>query len=114
MIKLIIYLLLTTGGMILFKYGSQDFTLGLTKSALSFNVSYLAVLGLVFYIGSFLLWLFILKEGDLSVIYPILSSLVIVLTTLAGIFLFGEEVTLMKIVGIAVILVGVICVNYGK
>lgn len=53
------------------------------------------------------LWLLVLGKLDVSVAYP-LTSLGIVLTTLAGVLLLGESISFFKAVAIALIVAGVL------
>ncbi len=59
--------------------------------------------------GASLLWMYMLKHFPLSTVYPI-TSLSYVLGMLAGLVIFHEEVTLMKWVGAAFIMIGCILV----
>ncbi|WP_293777744.1 SMR family transporter [uncultured Oxalicibacterium sp.] len=53
------------------------------------------------------LWLLVLGKLEVSMAYP-LVSLGVVLTTLAGIFFLGESISVAKIVGVTLIVVGVL------
>ena len=59
-----------------------------------------------------LIWL--LKYNEATQIMPQLQPMVIILTILAGIFIFKEEVNFMEGVGIFFIIIGVIMINYFK
>ena len=104
--KMTIYLILSTAGMALIKYGG-GLNLAMSKHAFKITVAPLSLIGIICYISSFIIWLTILKQQDLSYIYPISSSVGIVLATLLG-FLMGEAVSLYKIAGIILIITGVI------
>jgi len=52
-----------------------------------------------------------LRSFQLSVAYPTMTSSVIVLVTLASIFLFNEPVTLIRVVGAALIILGVVLIS---
>ncbi len=54
-----------------------------------------------------LLWLYLISRFDLSQAYPVNIGLTVVITTIAAAFLFREPVTLIKVVGIALVLFGV-------
>lgn len=68
------------------------------------------LLGLVLYAVSVINWLIVLTRVDLSIAYALMSTGYI-LTFLAGVWLFGEPVTQMRIVGLTVIVVGVILIT---
>lgn len=56
------------------------------------------------------LWLLVLGKLEVSMAYP-LVSLGVVLTTLAGIFLLGESLSLYKALGVALIVTGVLVLS---
>ncbi|GGI19602.1 EamA family transporter [Oxalicibacterium faecigallinarum] len=63
--------------------------------------------GMVCFGASAGLWLLVLGKLEVSMAYPLIS-LGVVLTTLAGIFLLGESVSLYKIAGVALVIAGVL------
>lgn len=64
------------------------------------------ILGLIFYVVSVLVWIGVLSRVDVSVAYPMLS-LGYVVNAIAAYYWFGEAVTVTRMSGIAIILVGV-------
>lgn len=64
------------------------------------------VAGFLLYASSFALWLVVLSRVELSKAYPMVS-LGYLVTFVLGILLFREEVSLVKIAGMAIILAGV-------
>lgn len=113
-IKLIIYIILSVGGLILFKSGGDANSLALSIDKLSINFSILSLIGIFCYGCSFLLWLTIIKDSDLSYIFPIANGLVTIATILGGIIIFGEKLNYMQCIGIICIIVGVGIVNMFK
>jgi len=67
--------------------------------------------GLFVYAASALLWLRVLARLPLSQAYPFVA-LGIVLTTLAGVIVFGEAVVGTRMLGVALIFAGVVLVGY--
>jgi multidrug transporter EmrE-like cation transporter len=67
----------------------------------------LVILGLALYAASVLNWLVVLKRMDLGLAYP-LMSIGYIATFLIGIWCFHEPVSLTRIAGILVIMVGVV------
>lgn len=67
------------------------------------------LLGLVIFGSSMLLWLLALMKADLSFVYPFLS-LAYFLVPLGGVVLFGEELTITRVVGVVVIVVGLLVI----
>jgi len=64
--------------------------------------------GLVFYAAAALVWFRVISIEDLSTSYPILVGLTFVLVTFGAITLFHEPCSLLKIIGLAIILFGII------
>ena len=75
------------------------------------QLSYLTLLGLVLYVVSFLMWIVIVQQFDLSYIQPVTTGLSYVLIIAASIFVLKETVAPMQWVGLGFILVGVILMN---
>jgi drug/metabolite transporter (DMT)-like permease len=66
----------------------------------------LLIVGIAIFGISTLLWLFALAKADLSFAYPFLS-LTYLVVLIGGAFLFGDKVTLPRVLGFAVIIAGV-------
>ena len=65
--------------------------------------------GVVLYFLSAVVWSYLLTKLDISFVQPILA-LTYVVTPILAILILGEHVTLMRWVGIAVIIIGVVIV----
>lgn len=113
-IKLIIYLILTVSGLMLFKVGGNTNYISLSLSKLDMSISAISILGIVCYGCSFLLWLNIIKSEDISYIFPIANGLVTILTVIGGVLFLQEKVTLMQCIGTIVVIIGVVIINIGK
>ena len=96
------------GGQVLLKLGMQN------MPAFQWTWNYILhqvllngylLIGVVLLIGANLYWLWLLKVYPFSVIYP-LTSLGFVLGMLAGMLVFGESVSLVQWLGVAVIMAG--------
>ena len=66
--------------------------------------------GLFLYGFSFLVWLRVLTFNDLSKSYPIFASIVFLLTTAASARFLNESVSLTRMIGIAIMLIGIFIV----
>lgn len=78
----------------------------LTKAALN----PLILVGLVLYGLSFLIWLRVLSFNDLSKSYPIFAACVFLLTTAISLKVLNESISLNRIFGIVIMLVGIFIV----
>ncbi len=110
--------LLTSGAQILLKYGM---TRPAIKIALADQASPLVslqviatspavLMGMACFGLSAVLWLFVLAKIPLSTAYPFIA-VGIIITVVGGRFLFAEPVSLLKLLGIALVIAGVICVG---
>lgn len=68
------------------------------------------LIGLAFFGTSFLLWVKVLTDSELSYAYPMVS-LGYVLVAVLSYFLFHESFTFNKVFGIALIIAGVLMIN---
>lgn len=107
-----IYLLLSTGGLVLIKKGADTVALSLSDNIFKCSISFISILGLICYIGSFLLFTFVLvKKFDLTYIMPIVTGISQIIVILAGIFIFKEHLSNYGIIGIILVILGVILMN---
>lgn len=103
---------------VLLKAGSSSAAQGAVAAGSTVVASYQTMLsspltlgGLVVYAASALLWLRVLAGVPLSQAYPFVA-LGIVLTTAAGIVVFGEPVVATRVAGTMLVLCGVLLVGY--
>ena len=110
--KAIIYILLctifTSIGQVLLKFGA----LRIDSIISAFNLP--LILGLGSYGIGFFLMLAAFKNGELSVLYPLLASAYIWVSLFSPLFFVGEEMNAMKYIGIFSILVAVSLLGFGS
>jgi uncharacterized membrane protein len=94
-------------GQLEFKRGSATFEFNLVALATNFHL----VAGALLYVFSTVIYVYVLKGGRLSVIYPIIATSYIWTTLFARIFL-NEPVNIVTWLGIALILLGVTLITY--
>lgn len=78
----------------------------LTKAAINPFI----IFGICLYGLSFLIWLRVLSFNDLSRAYPIFATIVFLLTTLGSMIFLKEHITLTRVFGIAVLIIGIFIV----
>ncbi|MEM4605866.1 MAG: EamA family transporter [Candidatus Pacearchaeota archaeon] len=106
--KYFVYLLvllcaiLSSFGQIFFKIASKNFSL--TFEGLFLNLH--LILGIFFYGTSALLFIYSLKFGELSILYPIIATSYIFVTILSFVF-FKESLNFYKIFGVLAIIFGI-------
>ena len=107
------YVLLASSGLILFKLGSTNSNLTLNIFGLSINYSIKMILGLLCYGLSFLLWMLIVSETNLTIAMPLSVAIVNTLVVVGSCLILKEKITLMQWVGIFIIIFGVCIMTWG-
>lgn len=110
-ILFVFYLFCTVGGLTLVKVGANNNAFALNSSFFNLSLSYTTILGLVLYVGSFVMWIVIVQKYNLSYIQPMAMGLSNILIIAASIFILGEKIGMFQWLGIACILGGVILMN---
>lgn len=99
-----------------FKFGMSRVVVadaaGVLEKALAFVVSPFVLLGLALYGVGTVLWLFALREADLSLVYPFVS-ISFVMVALSGILFLGEPVALNRVIGLTLIIAGLLVMALG-
>lgn len=105
---LIIYTAAGSLGLTLMKKGMNNagFSPALMKSPVLFT-------GFGLYGFSFILWLIILKENELSLAFPIASAALFIGITLFSSQLLHENINYTKIVGMVLIIIGIFVISRG-
>lgn len=107
-----IYLLLSSGGLVLIKLGADSVAIGMKQGIFNCSISLVSILGLICYIGSFLIFTFVLvKRFDLTYIMPIITGISQAIVIIAGLLVFKEHITSFGIVGIILIIAGIVLLN---
>lgn len=102
---------INTGAQILLKKGVSQvsFEQPVFSLMLSIATNLNIFMGVFIFVVSLLIWLYLLSKCELSYLYPF-GSLSYVLAAIGGWYLFGENVTPLRLLGIAIIFIGVCCV----
>ena len=66
--------------------------------------------GGIIYVVASIVWIYILSKEDLSKVYP-LQSLCYVFGTIIGVFLFNENMNVLKIFGLVLIICGAVIIS---
>ena len=109
-----VYILLTTGGLVLMKLGNNAGTIAMQNSTVNFSVNIVSLLGLIIYIISFLMFTKIITSYDLSYIYPIVTGIVQILSLVAAFLIFKEHITWLGIIGIVLVIGGIVVMNINR
>ena len=106
-----VYALLSAGGLVLFKLGGRDAALELGRTGFSVSLSWKMLLGIFCYLCSFLLWLVIVSRTELTFAMPLSVGVVNILVFLGSARFLGEQITPTKILGLAVIVLGLFLIS---
>lgn len=110
----VLYIICSALGLLLIKAGGQNLVLGVQQGTFHLNISLKMLLGMVFYVCSFLLFTFIVPKFDLTYIYPVAAGILYVVITIAGVLFLKEKITMWQLVGLILILLGVVAINIKK
>lgn len=112
---IILYVIFAVGGSTLIKYG------GMAKAAslivlpiVNVNISLISIIGILCYGLSFAVYILLLNKFDLSFISPVTVGAVYVLLMVTAAVIFHEQFTIIKTVGCALILAGILLVIAAK
>lgn len=114
MSKLIIalYVATTSLGLIILKLGTANgLPVSYIQNKLHFNLNPQVLAGIILYAVSFLLYLYLISKYELGYIIPLATALVYVVIFVASAVVFKEVFTTIKIMGIALIIVGIVLLN---
>ncbi len=109
-----VYVILTLSGLFLMKKGGNSGTVQLNEGNIAFSINWISAIGFICYICSFLLFTRIVIMYDLSYIMPIVTGIVQVLTLVGAALVFKEKMSTQGILGAAIIIVGIIIMNYKR
>lgn len=107
----VIYVILSSMGIILFKLGANQASVSLIKGIFNFQMSYISIIGLLCYLLSFVLWMYIIANKNVSYIVPLGLGLTNVMILIGSHFILGETISGVNIVGAGIILIGVIILS---
>ena len=111
----VLYVIFTVLGLILYKYGTtKGFEIVLEQGNISIKINIIAIIGLILYLASFLLYIFILPKYDITFILPIVSTATGILIFTSSIVFLKEPSSIVKWVGFVIMTIGVIIVNFNN
>lgn len=112
-VLIVIYMFFSASGMILFKKGTQDdpLMINIIQGVFSFRISLVSLLGLICYVCSFLMNLFLISKYNLSYIVPITTGFIYVVIFVVSATVFHESISLMHVIGATVVLLGIVMIN---
>lgn len=113
--KIILYALFSAMGLVFLKLGTkQNFSIAFGQYACSLQINYMLVVGMFFYIISFLLSLSIMRKSNLSIFYSVSIGFVYIFVCLMSYFILKEKITVIQFIGMVLILIGIIVMNINR
>ena len=114
-ILIAVYLIFSLAGVFLFKIGCQkEFLVSVSTGIFSLNISLISIIGLLCYVCSFLMYMFLISKFDMTYIVPVTTGITYILTFILAVLIFKESVTVNKVIGSVLILAGVLVINMKK
>lgn len=112
---ILINTMILVSGQFLWKFGmtGKEDSFTSVGAIIKLMLSPYIVTGLTMYGFATVLWLFILTRVPLSVAYPI-QSLAYVFAVFGAYFIFNEPLSLMKILGVLMIMIGVSFIGFSS
>ncbi len=111
-IMVALYLILTISGLILYKYGAnKSFMFSVKAGTLNLEISLISLIGLLCYLLSFIIYIFVLPQFDLSYIMPITSAISYIGIFVLSFLVLKEKLAINGIIGAIIILFGIIIMN---
>lgn len=108
-----IYVLATSLALVVLKLGSKGGAPAQFASGkLHLNITPYTIIGVILYGISFLLYIYLISKYDLGYIIPLTTALVYILIFTASFVIFHEVFTAIKLVGIALIVMGLAFLNF--
>ncbi len=113
-ILFILYVVLASSGLVLFKLGNEGASLSIHLLGLNINFSWKMLLGIMCYGCSFLIWLYLVSKMNLTVAMPLSVALVNTLVVIESCLVLKEKITLMQGIGILIVIIGVMTMTWGR
>lgn len=114
-IYLVCYIVFAVSGSTLIKLGSSSTVKAFfTVPFVNMNVSLISLIGFIAYGLSFIFYTILLSKFELSFISPLTVGLVYILLMITAFVFFKEEITSIKLLGSALILIGVMLIVIKK
>ena len=114
-IYVIFYVFFSVSGSTLLKFGSSESAKALfTLPIVNMPISLLTFLGFGLYALSFFFYTVLLSKYDLSIISPLTVGLVYVLLMITAFIFFKEQLTVYKLIGSSLILLGILMIIIKK
>ncbi len=107
----VVYLVFSASALVLLKFGSSNLSFLWENSAFQFRIDPWFVSGLSLYALSFLLSLYLIKNLNLSFIYPLSAGIINISVCALSFFILKESISPLHWGGIFLIAAGIVLIN---
>src|SRR3989304_2372227 len=117
LISTIVFVLCSTTGLLLMKDAlniriAEGLSLNQISSFFQLLFHLRFMVGFVFYVAGFLVWLYILSRNELSMAFPIVSGSLYIGLMIGSALWLHEDIGLLRVTGVILILTGIIVVSF--
>lgn len=110
---ILINIVLLVAGQVIWKLGAKTVIFKLSfKGIIDLVFNPCIISGGIIYVIATFLWIYILSKEDLTRVYP-MQSLCYILGSLAGVVIFNESMSIVKMFGLGFIITGAFIVSIG-
>ena len=107
-----IYIFFSTAGLFLIKIGGKDTSFSINNNFLKLDINLILLTGMICYVISFLLYIYIINKNRLSYIVPVSAGILNIVVFLLGVFILKEKINVFSIIGLILIIFGVFLMNF--
>lgn len=110
----VIYVILSSSGLILFKLGTNNANIHFNLFGLGLDISFKMIIGILCYGLSFLLWLYLVSKINLTIAMPLSVALVNTLVVIGSCLFLNEKINFTQGLGIFIIILGVSLISWRR
>lgn len=108
LLVVLVYTVLSALGMVLIKKGGKDVKCAAIDGKIDLSINMVFCLGLLLYLFSFILWLYVLQLFTLTYISPVVYGGVYILITVFSTILLDERINVKMIMASILIIAGIV------
>jgi len=109
----VVYAFFTVFALVLLRMGG-GLDVSFLNSSFNISMSIYVIVGLLLYVLSFVVYLFIVPRLTFTRTFPILNGTIYTLVVMSGVIVFREKITIQHVAGILVVLLGVLILGYAN
>ncbi len=111
-ILLLVYILTSSVGMVLIKKGGIHTSFAISKEKVQVQISWVILFGIMLYLVSFVLWMYILQLFNLTYISPVAYGITYIFIMIFSYLLLNETIRKEQLVGVGFIIGGIFIASY--